>query len=182
MVDWPHAPPHKLLQGGVYFVTARTYQEQHIYRDAQSLDQLQDRLCLFAEEHEVRLQAWSLFSNHYHLVAGVDQGENLRRMISHLHSLEGIQCNARDSSAGRKVWFQFRDTLLTFERSWFARLRYTHENAVHHGLVEQAAAYRWCSAAWFERTASPGVVKAVSRCGIDRVTAWDVGSVVATNG
>ena len=23
-LDWPHAPPHRLAQGGVYFVTART--------------------------------------------------------------------------------------------------------------------------------------------------------------
>jgi putative transposase len=111
MVDWPHAPPHKLSQGGVYFVTARTYQERQIYRDAASLDRIQDRLFGLAEEQDVRLQAWSLFSNHYHLVGGVDSGGSLQRMLSKLHSLEAIDCNERDGTPGRKVWFQFRDTL-----------------------------------------------------------------------
>jgi hypothetical protein len=39
------------------------------------------------------------------------------------------------------VWFQSWDTQLTNEGSWLARLKYTHENAVHHGLVPQATHY-----------------------------------------
>jgi hypothetical protein len=30
-----------------------------------------------------------------------------------------------------------------------ARLHYVHQNAVKHGLVQQANQYRWCSAAWW---------------------------------
>jgi putative transposase len=173
MVDWPHAPPHKLSVSGVYFVTARCYEDQHLYLDAASLDRLNERLFALADKHEVRLQAWALLSNHYHFVAATDSGERLRKMVGQLHSLEAIDCNAHDGTPGRKAWFQFRDTKLTYERSWFARLRYTHENAVHHRLVEDATAYRWCSAAWFEQTAHPGFVKAVGRCKIDRVNVRD---------
>jgi putative transposase len=71
------------------------------------------------------------------------------------------------------VWFQFWDVQLTYERSWLARLRYTHQNAVHHGIVNEAAQYRWCSAAWFERTAKASLVGTIRRLKIDRVNVYD---------
>ena len=45
--------------------------------------------------------------------------------------------------------------------------------AVKHGLVPVANQYRWCSAAWFERTASPAQVKTIYRFKIDRVQVDD---------
>ena len=68
---------------------------------------------------------------------------------------------------------QYRDTQLTNERSWLARLRYTHENAVHHRLVLNAENYRWCSAAWFAATARRAFVETVKRVKIDRVKVDD---------
>src|SRR6266568_1178059 len=51
---------------------------------------------------------------------------------------------------GRRVWFQYHDTQLTFEKSYLARLKYVNENPVHHGIVLRATNYGWCSARWFE--------------------------------
>ncbi len=94
-------------------------------------------------------------------------------MPSQLHSLEGHARNRIDGLTGRKVWYQFRETELTYERSWMARLRYTHENAVHHRLVKVATAYPWCSASWFERTARPAFVETVRSYGISRISVRD---------
>jgi len=127
-MDWPHAPLHRFVDGdAIYFVTAATYLKQHFYRTAMRLDGLQSRLFGLAREHECSLQAWSIFSNHYHLVLSAD-GQKIREMLTRLHTVEGIDANAIDGTPGRRVWFQFRETELTFERSWLARLRYTHEN------------------------------------------------------
>ena len=52
------------------------------------------------------------------------------------------------------MWHNFWDTKLTFEKSYLARLNYVHQNAVKHVLVPAANQYRWCSAAWFEQTAT----------------------------
>jgi hypothetical protein len=57
--------------------------------------------------------------------------------------------------------------------AWLARLRYTNENAVHHGIVQDARKYRWCSAAAFEETAPRKFVEAVSRVRIDAVKVYD---------
>jgi putative transposase len=83
-----------------------------------------------------------------------------------------------DDAPGRKVWFQCRETQLTYERSWLARLRYTHQNAVHHGLVSDATKYRWCSASWFETNARSSFVKVVNSFKIDRVNVSDDFEVV----
>jgi len=58
---------------------------------------------------------------------------------------------------------------ITFERSYFARLNYVHQNAVHHGLVRVANQHPWCSAAWFERTATPAQVKTIYSFKIDKL-------------
>ena len=173
MPDWPHAPLHRFGEAGIYFITASTYQKQHIFTDAKKLDLLQHLLFVNAKEHECELQAWALLVNHYHLVVASNYGENIRRMLSHLHTESAIEMNARDHTKGRKVWFQFRDTQLTYQASWLARLRYTHENAVHHRVVTSALNYPWCSASWFERTASPAFAKTVQRIKVDRVRVFD---------
>ena len=59
------------------------------------------------------------------------------------------------------------------QRSYLARLNYVHQNAVKHGLVPVANQYRWCSAAWFERTASAAIVKSIYRFKWDRISVRD---------
>ena len=95
------------------------------------------------------------------------------RLVSKLSELLAIEANEIDGTPGRQVWYQFRETELTYERSWLARLRYTHENAVHHRVVPDATLYRWCSASWFERTARPSFVNVVRSFPIDRVNVAD---------
>jgi len=48
-----------------------------------------------------------------------------------------------------------------------------HQNAVKHKLVAVANQYPWCSAAWFERVASPAQVKTIYRFKIDGVKVED---------
>jgi putative transposase len=133
---------------------------------------LQSRLFDLARAHECSLQAWSIFSNHYHLVVSAE-GQKVRSMLTRLHTKEAIESNEIDGTPGRQVWYQFRDTELTYERSWLARLRYTHENAVHHRIVPDATLYRWCSASWFERTARAAFVSVVNSFPIDRINVAD---------
>ena len=173
MPDWPHAPPHRFADAGTYFVTGATLHKQHFYRTAAARDQLQEQLFSLTERHGCALQAWALFSNHYHLVVQNQHAESIRTMVARFHSEAARGINEQDGVRGRKVWFQFWDTQLTYENSWLARLRYTHENAVHHGVVADARQYRWCSASWFERTAKPSLVETVARFKIDRVNVYD---------
>lgn len=94
-------------------------------------------------------------------------------MLGVLHVKTAEWINKLDESPKRKVWFNFWDTKLTHQRSYFARLNYVHQNAVKHGLVPVACRYPWCSAAWFERTASTAIVKSIYKFKIDRIDVGD---------
>ena len=84
-----------------------------------------------------------------------------------------------DGTPGRKVWHNFFETKLTHEKSYLARLGYVHRNAVRHGLVRVAADYPWCSANWFERTATKAQVATIYRFKTDRVQVPDEYGVTA---
>jgi putative transposase len=116
-----------------------------------------------AEKHSWKLQAWAVFPNHYHFVA-ISPGDapSLRTLIQELHSLTAREINRLDRTPSRKVWFEYWDSRITFEKSYFARLSYVHQNAIHHGLVSLARDYPWCSAAWFERTANTGLYRTIA--------------------
>ena len=178
MTDWPHSPVHRLGEGGTFIVTCGTYRKEHFFRGAERLAMLHDSLLSLAGEYDWQLQAWAVFSNHYHFIglSPRDSG-SLATMIRRFHAVTALAVNRLDGVQGRRVWFQYYDTRLTYEKSYLARLRYVHENAVHHGLVREATAYPWCSAAWFERTADPAFRKTVHSFGNDRLNIQDDFSV-----
>ena len=173
MSDWHHAPIHRFGDETRFFITGATYLKEPFYRSAAALDELQETLFEQAGRFECWLQAWALLSNHYHLVIRCPAGERVRTMLATFHSYAARAVNHRDGVRGRRVWFQFWDKTLTFEGSWLARLRYTQENAVHHGIVDDARRYRWCSASSFERSAPRTFVEAVRQVKIDRVKVYD---------
>jgi putative transposase len=162
---WPHAPIHRLSQRGTYFVTAGTYRKEHYFRGPQRLGVLHRGLLKVASDFGWQLEAWSVFSNHYHFVAQSPLAEagaaSLSRMLGLLHEKTAKWVNGIDRTPGRQVWHNFWESRLTFERSYLARLNYTHGNAVKHRLLAAANMYPWCSAAWFERTATPAQVKTI---------------------
>ena len=113
-MSWPHAPAHHFAFGDTFFITGVTHHKQQLYQSAAALDELQVLLFAKAHQHECELQAWSLLTNHYHLIARGD-GERVRRMVTRFHTEAAIALNRRDGVKGRQVWFQFWDKTLTFD-------------------------------------------------------------------
>jgi putative transposase len=176
-VAWPHAPEHRLGQTGTYFLTAATYQKEHFFRGRERLEVLHRGLLSVARKYRWQLEAWAVFSNHYHFVGHSPDEENtadsLRPMLALLHERTAKWINRLDAAPGRKVWHNFFETKLTFEKSYFARLAYTHRNPVRHGLVPVATQYPWCSAGWFETTAESAQVRTIYRFGDARLQVPD---------
>ena len=143
-------------------VTASTLHKQHLFTSHENLTFLESSLLSLAKRYEWQLEAWAVFSNHYHFVGSSNtQSANLGTFLKHLHADTARDLNRQNSQIGRTVWFNFWDTKLTYERSYLARLSYVHQNPVKHGLVNVANQYAWCSAAWFERTTPPAMIKTI---------------------
>jgi putative transposase len=176
-IAWPHAPAHRLCEAGTFMVTAGTLHKLHHFAEPQRLDVLQRGLLQLASEYGWQMEAWAVFSNHYHFVAhspaDAEAASSLSAMLKELHAKTGAWINRLDSAAGRKVWHNFYESKLTYEKSYFARLKYTHYNAVHHGLVQEPGQYPWCSAAWFERIATRAQIETIYGFPVDRVQVMD---------
>ncbi len=174
---WPHAPTHQLSAQGTYFVTASTLHKTHHFRGADRLRVLHRGLLTVARDFGWQLEAWAVFSNHYHFVAHsppeAPDAANLSDMLSVLHVKTAEWVNKLDRAPGRQVWFNFRETRLTYQKSYLARMNYVHQNPVKHGLVPVANQYPWCSARWFERSASTAMVNSICRFKIDRLQVAD---------
>lgn len=175
--NWPHAPKHQLSNNGTFFVTASTYNKMHHFRGANRLGVLCRGLLKVAEEYGWQLEAWAVFSNHYHFIGHSPQedesAESLSPMIKRLHATTASWIQKIESVPDLKVWHNYRETRLTFQKSYFARLNYVHQNAVKHGLVPVANQYPWCSAGWFERIASESMVKSIYRFNTDQMKMMD---------
>jgi putative transposase len=171
--EWHHAPVHKLSEKGAYLITAGTYLKQHHFSSPWLLDYLQDATFSFAREYAWNLDAWTFFSNHYHLVGLSDTPENLPDFLKKLHSQTAIEVKRRTGIDADHVWYNYWDKHLSFQKSYLARLKYVHTNPVHHGLVGDATNYRWCSANWFLQNADRSFYKTVYSFGLDRINVFD---------
>ena len=108
---WPHAPLHRLAEQGTYFVTVGTYLRQHHFRGRERLAVLHRGLLKVCREFSWNLEAWAVFSNHYHFVAhpplGHPTAESLRDMLGKLHGKTAKWINRLDRAEIRKVWHNY---------------------------------------------------------------------------
>jgi putative transposase len=171
--NWPHSPAHCLREAGTYIVTAGTHNHVPVFRGAERLTRLTNHILELAERYAWSLQAWAVFPNHYHLVGDSQTPEALRSFLRHLHSVSAIEINKLDETPGRRVWFEFWETRITFPRSYLLQLNYVHQNAVRHGLVRVPSQYPWCSAGWFERKATRSFYRTLSAFKADNLNVPD---------
>lgn len=173
-MNWPHAPQHWLFEPGTYMVTTGTYQKQPHLNTSKRLDYFVETLFARAAEFGWLLRAWAVLANHYHILATspADPG-TLCRFLGKLHMTTSKRLNELDGQPGRKVWFQYWDSHITFERSYLARLNYVHHNPAHHGVVDNAEDYVWCSAAWFARNAPHSFLATVKSFKTDKLEVPD---------
>ena len=172
--EWSHSPSHLFASNTAYIVTAGTYDKARLFDSASKLDFLMRSFFEEAGRFHWQPQAWAFMANHYHFIAHAPaDGGSLKDFIRSLHSKTARWLNQQDHTPGRKVWFQYWDTCLTYEKSYLARLHYVHNNPVKHGLVGDAENYHWCSMGWFVRRANAGFRRTVFSFKTDRVKVRD---------
>ncbi len=173
-IPWPHAPVHKLSEQGAYIVTAGTLYKAHYFREPERLTFLHQELLMEAQRAGWHLQAWAVFSNHYHFIGvPLTCPTTLPTFIAKVHKKTASWVNHLDKTPKRTVWHNYWDTHLTYNASYLPRLKYVHNNAVKHGLVKLAQEYPWCSARWFDAMASKALKGTLERFKTDKLRILD---------
>ncbi len=167
MPNWPHSPPHRSIEPGTYMVTCGTYNKVPYFSKPDRFDYLTEKLFEHARRYEWELQAWSVMANHYHFIGFSRKSDALGDFISSLHTETARYVNSLDQMQNRKVWYQYWDSHITYQKSYYARLKYVHNNPVYHGIVPVSENYTWCSAGWFNMHGESAFKRTVESFKID---------------
>lgn len=142
-----HVPPHLYRPQAKYFITASTYKSKRVLND-DAKDRLLNSMAKGCSHYGWILEDWVILDNHYHIMLEAPKSaSSLSDLIRDIHRFTGlwIKKNIPDSSDLPRVFQNYWDTCITYEKSYYARLNYIYYNPVKHGYVNNANDYPYSS-------------------------------------
>ena len=97
-----------------------------------------------AEMWNLKVSAYCLMPNHYHLLIHSPDG-NLGRGMRHLNGVYTQRFNRRQKIDGQLFRGRYRAVLIDADQHLLEVLRYIHRNPLRAGLAEALGDYRWSS-------------------------------------
>ena len=91
----------------------------------------------------VKLHAWCLMDNHYHLLAEGDLPA-ISKQMRHLNSTHALSFNERHERAGHLFQGRYKSEPIESDEYFLTVLRYIHQNPLREGLVPSCD-YQWSS-------------------------------------
>lgn len=147
--DPPHQPPHPMREDNLYLLTAACYEHHHHMHTPERRQAVLDLLHEHFSKHGMKIHAWVVLTNHYHVLVHVTEFKALGDIFRRVHGRTSHTWNKEDDARGRKVWFRYSDRAMRSERHYYTTLNYIHYNPVKHGLVESPYDWAWSSVHWY---------------------------------
>ncbi len=135
-----------ILPGLPYHVTQRGTNRQKAFFSAAHRKTYLSLIARHREDAGVRVLAYCLMSNHVHWVVVPERADSLAVLFRRVHGAYAQAVNAGLGRSGHLWQNRFYSCPLSERHLWIA-LRYVEANPVRAGLVGNAAAFRWSSAA-----------------------------------
>ena len=160
-----HSPPHWFVSSAIYMVTGSTLYGKPLLDSDAKLINFSETLIQRANILKWSVDAWVVLPTHYHFVArSPENALSLKELIQGVHSINAKFVNRMDGTSGRKVWYNYWDSCIQSESSYYARMRYVLMNPVKHGLVQDPEDYPYSSYKYFLKNANLEFRKAVLSC------------------
>ena len=93
----------------------------------------------------VDIHAYTLMTNHYHLIATPSAEGALTRMMTDLGREYVLRYNRKHGRIGTLWTGRYRSIVITDERYWLTCLRYVEQNPVRAQMVSSPGDYPWSS-------------------------------------
>lgn len=127
-----------------YHVMNRSRRGQDLYPSKEDmvtfLDLLKETVTMF----NLRVSAYCLMPNHYHLLVQTPDA-NLARCMRHLNGVYTQRYNVRNKCDGTLFRGRYKSILVDADSYLLELVRYIHRNPLRAGLVEKLGAYTWSS-------------------------------------
>jgi len=136
----PHGVAHVVNRGNE---RRKLFDGPHEYND---FLQMVDRSLL---RHPVRLLAYALMPNHWHLVVWPESPDGLSQFLHYLTTLHAVRFRKATGTAGSGHVYQgrFHATSVSLDLQYWLTMRYVEANPLRANLVASAEDWPWTSLA-----------------------------------
>ncbi|MBI5071310.1 transposase [Candidatus Falkowbacteria bacterium] len=140
----PHYPPHLYVDQQIYFITARTVNQELFFSSQNKKLILYKTIGEAGRKFQSNFYTWSILSNHYHLLFKMARGKDLPDFIQTINGKSAFQLNKIDRVQKRKIWFNYWDHCIRDEVDFWKHFNYIHHQPVKHGLCKtQTEAFQY---------------------------------------
>jgi REP element-mobilizing transposase RayT len=115
-----------------------------IFEDKEDYTAFISLLKELVETYNVRISAYSLMPNHYHLLVQTPDG-NISRSMRHLNGVYTQRFNRTHHYDGQLFKGRYKSILVEGDSYLLELVRYIHRNPLEAGLVENLQKYPWSS-------------------------------------
>ena len=135
-----------VIPGLAHHVTQRGNRRADVFQEEEDRKVYLAMLSKYAGEYGVEIWAYCLMTNHVHLVLVPGRSQALSQTLRDTHTAYALRFNLQNQVSGHLWQGRFFSCVLDDSYVW-AAVRYVEQNPVRAGLVTQAEAYPWSSAA-----------------------------------
>ncbi len=135
-----------VVPGFAHHITQRGNRRTDVFCDAEDRFLYLELLREYSTSHRLRLWAYSLMTNHVHLVAVPETESALSTTMRDTHAAYASMFNRKYGFTGHLWQARFYSCVLGDEHLWHA-VRYVERNPVRARIVDRAEDYPWSSAA-----------------------------------
>ncbi len=125
--EYKHNPPHLFIPNCKYFITGATYQRKPYLINDESKFALLSSIKKSFTDYKWQLEDWVILNNHYHIMVNSPEDPcSLSIIMKEIHRFNAmwIKKNIPQAKSEKIIWYNYWDSCITFETSYFARLNY----------------------------------------------------------
>jgi putative transposase len=140
-----HKPFHIYLDDKIYFVSASTLNKENFFDTNPKKEIIEKKFKKGEVKFKVKIYAWAILSNHYHLLFRFKEKQNLGEFIGFVNGGSSFKLNSSENKKGRQIWWNYWDSRIRNEEAFYKRFNYIHYNPVKHGYVKKCEDYEFSS-------------------------------------
>lgn len=138
--------PRRIVAPETFFhVTARGNNRQAIFRTDDEKQDFLGRIQTIFPSHQIRLMAYEIMTNHFHLLLEDVKGGALPRAMERLEGGYARNWNRRYGRCGHVFGERYHAEVVQTDEHLVVGSCYIHNNCVRACMVRHAAQYRWSS-------------------------------------
>lgn len=134
-----------LIDNGVYHILNRGNARQTVFGDRADYSSFVALMREARSRYSVRIFAYCLMPNHFHLVVQPKRGEDLSRFMQWLLTSHVRRYHRRRGTSGHVWQGRYKSFLIQQDAYLLIVIRYVERNPIRAGLAGAAADWQWSS-------------------------------------